>query len=523
MPETTPTLALPLIAAGQAQKHVTHNEALIQLDALVQLACRDKDLVAPPAGPAEGDRYLVLSPAPAGAWAGLSGQVAQFQDGRWRGLAPKPGWCAWILDEDELFVFTAAGWVRLRSTLRQLQGLTRLGLGTTADAANPFAAKLNTALWTALTTAEGGTGDLRYTLNKQAPGNALSLLFQSAFTGRAEIGLSGNDDLAIKVAPDTGGFREALRIDRATGRVDLAGPPAAPLLGAPALRLTQDLAADGSLLAGGLTLQAASGSLSWSVAGLAGTGGASGGFPGGLAVFVKPADGTRPGALREAARFGPEGNLGLGTSAPLTTRLGVAGIIAHAADNTWSLGTPALRASVLYAGTGAINTSDAREKTPVVPLTAAEMAAGRNLAREIGTFRFRDAVALKGDGARRHVGLTVQRAIAILEAEGLDPFAYGFVCRDAWPAVAPQQAAPAVAPQQAAPAVAPQQAAPAVAPQQAVPATEAVRGTDGATLAPAVPARAAGERLGFRTDQLLLLLARGFEARLTALEAAAGS
>ena len=67
MPETTPTLALPLIAAGQAQKHVTHNEALIQLDALVQLACRDKDLGAPPASPAEGDRYLVLSAGPTGA------------------------------------------------------------------------------------------------------------------------------------------------------------------------------------------------------------------------------------------------------------------------------------------------------------------------------------------------------------------------------------------------------------------------------------------------------------------------
>ncbi|KQO69318.1 DUF2793 domain-containing protein [Methylobacterium sp. Leaf89] len=504
MPETTPILALPLIAAGQAQKHVTHNEALIQLDAVVQLACRDKDLAAPPAAPAEGDRYLVLSPAPTGAWAGLSGQVAQFQDGRWRGLAPKPGWLAWILDEDELYIFTAAGWVRFRSTLRQLQTLTRLGLGTTADAANPFAAKLNTALWTALTAAEGGTGDLRCTLNKQGPGNVLSLLFQSAFTGRAEIGLSGSDDLTIKVAPDTGGFREALRIDRATGRVDVAGPAPAPLLGAPALRLTQDLATDGSLLAGGLTMQASSGGLAWTVAGLAGTGGTggtAGGFPGGLAVFVKPADGARSGALREAARFGPEGNLGLGTSAPLTTRLGVAGIIAHAADNTWSLGTPALRASVLYAGTGAISTSDAREKTPVAPLSEAEIAAGRALAREIGTFRFHDAVARKGDGARRHVGLTVQRAVAILEAEGLDPFAYGFVCRDSWPAVAPQEA---------------------------VPATEAVRDADGATIAPAVPAqaacpgRAAGERYGFRTDQLLLFLARGFEARLTALEAAAG-
>ncbi|KQP38268.1 hypothetical protein ASF49_04440 [Methylobacterium sp. Leaf104] len=504
MPETTPNLALPLLAAGQAQKHVTHNEALTGLDALVQLACRDKDLGAPPADPAEGDRYLVLSPSPTGAWAGLSGQIAQFQDGRWRGLVPKPGWLAWILDEDELYACTAAGWVGLRATLGQLQNLTRLGIGTTADAANPFAAKLNTALWTALTTAEGGTGDLRCTLNKQAAGNVLSLLFQSAFTGRAEIGLSGNDDLTIKVAPDAGGFREALRIDRASGRVDLKGPMPANLLGAPALRLTQDLATDGSLLAGGLTMQATGAGLSWTLAGLAGTAGTAGataGFPGGLAIFVKPADGTRPGTLREVARFGPDGNLGLGSSAPLATRLGVAGIIAHTADNTWSLGTPTLRASVIYAGTGAISTSDAREKTPVAPLSEAEIAAARALAGEIGTFRFREALARKGDEARRHVGLTVQRAVAILADEGLDPFAYGFVCRDSWPAVAPREA---------------------------VAARDAEIGADGTVIVPAVaaqdaaPGREAGERYGFRMDQLLLFLARGFEARLAALEAAAG-
>ncbi|MCC0809144.1 DUF2793 domain-containing protein, partial [Methylobacterium sp. W2] len=48
MSQTTDNLALPLIAAAQAGKHVTHNEALVVLDRLVQLACLDKDLTAPP-------------------------------------------------------------------------------------------------------------------------------------------------------------------------------------------------------------------------------------------------------------------------------------------------------------------------------------------------------------------------------------------------------------------------------------------------------------------------------------------
>ncbi|GAA0239876.1 hypothetical protein LNAOJCKE_3196 [Methylorubrum aminovorans] len=70
MADTTPSLALPLIAGGQAQKHVTHNEALALLDTLVQLAVLDKDRTAPPASPAEGDRYLIAANDPSGAWTG---------------------------------------------------------------------------------------------------------------------------------------------------------------------------------------------------------------------------------------------------------------------------------------------------------------------------------------------------------------------------------------------------------------------------------------------------------------------
>ena len=49
-------LGLPHIAASQAQKHVTHNEALRMLDALVMLAVKDRDLSAPPGSPARGSR-----------------------------------------------------------------------------------------------------------------------------------------------------------------------------------------------------------------------------------------------------------------------------------------------------------------------------------------------------------------------------------------------------------------------------------------------------------------------------------
>ncbi|WP_232632049.1 DUF2793 domain-containing protein, partial [Methylobacterium sp. Leaf118] len=217
MADTTPSLALPLIAGGQAQKHVTHNEALTLLDALVQLAVIDKDASAPPSDPAEGDRYLIAASAPTGAWAGWSGRIARYQDGAWLSLAPRPGWLVFVADEAEIYAFANDSWIPFRTTLTALQNLARLGVGTAADADNPFAAKLNTALWTALTAGEGGTGDLRTTLNKQAAGNVLSLLMQSGFSGRAEFGLVGDDDVSLRVSPDGGLWASVFTVDRATG------------------------------------------------------------------------------------------------------------------------------------------------------------------------------------------------------------------------------------------------------------------------------------------------------------------
>ncbi len=215
----TRNLGLKLLAAAQAQKHVTHNEALDRLDALVQLSCLAKNLSAPPPDPEEGDRYLVLSGTPTGAWSGFSEKIALREGGVWVGLAPQAGWQAYLEDEGELYIFTGTSWLPYRATLLALQNLQRLGLGTSADATNPFAAKLNAALWTALGTGEGGSGDLRYTLNKEGAANVLSLIWQSGYSGRAEFGLVGSDDLSLKVSADGSAWNTAFSVARATGSV----------------------------------------------------------------------------------------------------------------------------------------------------------------------------------------------------------------------------------------------------------------------------------------------------------------
>ena len=177
-------------------------------------------------------------------------------------------------------------------------------------------------------------------------------------------------------------------------------------------------------------------------------------------------------------------------------------------DNTQDIGAAATGFKEIFADNGTINTSDARRKTEVTTLSAAEINAAKQLAKEIGSFKFLSAVAEKGDAARLHIGMTVQRAIEIMEGNGLDPFAYSFICHDAWGDVFVDH--PAV---------------------EAVAAQDAVLDEDGNVITPAVDAvegqaawteqtQVAGDKYSFRVHELLLFMAAGFEARLSVLEAA---
>ncbi len=116
---TTPNLALPLLAAAQAQKHVTVNEALARLDGLVQLVVKNRDLASPPASPAEGDRYIVAAGA-TGAWAGWDGDVVLFSGGAWLRLIPQEGWRVWVDDESALVVRMGGAWLTLEAALNLL-------------------------------------------------------------------------------------------------------------------------------------------------------------------------------------------------------------------------------------------------------------------------------------------------------------------------------------------------------------------------------------------------------------------
>ncbi len=120
MPDETTNLLLPYIMAAQAQKHVTHNEALRMLDGLVQMAVLEAGVTAPPGSPDDGDAYIVGASA-SGEWDGWDGDVALRTDGAWLRLVAREGWRAYVVDEQALYLRIAGAWVpALGGTMAEL-------------------------------------------------------------------------------------------------------------------------------------------------------------------------------------------------------------------------------------------------------------------------------------------------------------------------------------------------------------------------------------------------------------------
>jgi hypothetical protein len=105
----TPVLSLPLLAASQAQKHVTVNEALARVDGLAQLVLVAIDVTTPPLAAPDGDVYAV-PPGAVNAWAGQDGKVAIAINGGWEFVSPRRGWRAMILDQGAEAVFDGNDW-----------------------------------------------------------------------------------------------------------------------------------------------------------------------------------------------------------------------------------------------------------------------------------------------------------------------------------------------------------------------------------------------------------------------------
>lgn len=213
MPDTSPLLSLPYIQAAQAQKHVTHNEAIELLDAVTQISLEALDAVSPPATAAEGQAWAVGVGA-LGVWASHAGELAARRGGGWLFITPQTGWVAWDKTTAALYVWGPAGWI-VQGAAPDLNNLSGVGVNAASDNTNKLAVAADATLLT-----HDGTGH-QLKLNKASAGDTASLLYQTNWSGRAEMGLAGDDDFAIKVSADGATFTDALRIDGATGAVSL--------------------------------------------------------------------------------------------------------------------------------------------------------------------------------------------------------------------------------------------------------------------------------------------------------------
>lgn len=160
------------------------------------------------------------------------------------------------------------------------------------------------------------------------------------------------------------------------------------------------------------------------------------------------------------------------------------GYLSPIGDGIYDIGWGSGRVKNIFSVNGSINTSDARLKNDVRAMSDPETEAAKAIAKEIGFWTWREQADM--NDIREHCGLTVQRAMEIMESFGLDPFKYGFICYDKWD-------------------------------EHTIVSEYGPANEDG-TENPIYKTIPAGDRYSFRLEELNLFIAKGFEARLSAIE-----
>lgn len=137
--------ALPLLDAGQAQKEMTHNEALALLDLLVSAGVQAVGLDAPPPAPLAGQAWVVGA-APTGDWAGHPHALAGWTAGGWRFVPPREGLAVWSVSDAVSATYAGGQWRigHIAATAVTISGVAVVGArqpaiatpsgGATADA-----------------------------------------------------------------------------------------------------------------------------------------------------------------------------------------------------------------------------------------------------------------------------------------------------------------------------------------------------------------------------------------------------
>ncbi|SPJ31349.1 DUF2793 domain-containing protein [Falsiruegeria mediterranea] len=242
MATSSPRLDLPYIQPSQAQKHVTHNEALQRLDILTQLVVLEVGAQTSPAEPETGETHA-LGSAPTGTWAGQAGRLAYWTGNAWLFVTPHQGWRAFDRSSGRAFVHDGTEW---KPELSDLNNLGEVGIGTGADATNRLAVASPASLFS-----HAGAGH-QIKINKADDGDTASVLFQSNWTGHAEMGLAGDTTFAIKTSADGSNWQDMLRLNPTSQQIEMA-PDGTTRVRLSAAELEIDTPVTGSAVQSGTT------------------------------------------------------------------------------------------------------------------------------------------------------------------------------------------------------------------------------------------------------------------------------
>lgn len=198
---------------SQAQKHVTHNEAIRMLDVMVHTTVKDIHLEELPSNPQEGEGYIIAQNARQ-PWNSKANTLAFWQDGAWVYYQPKSGWRVYVLSLSQFYVFENSAWVEY---VTQQSG--RLAINAEESADHQLVVGGNSTLLDS-----EGAGHRLY-INKSVTNETASIIFQNAYTGHVEFGLAGSNQFSIRVSADGNSFLDALVIDNETGIVTMPNTP----------------------------------------------------------------------------------------------------------------------------------------------------------------------------------------------------------------------------------------------------------------------------------------------------------
>jgi hypothetical protein len=210
----TSNLVLPYLAVGQAQKHVTVNETLRRLDAIVQLSVVSATITSEPSSPVDGAVYIVPSGKSGAHWSAFANwSLAYNRDGSWEQVTPREGWLAFVKDTGRLLVRTGSAWSLFAAGLADANVFT-----ATQTFASPHGASLAIKILEEELTLSGASGASTIVIPNGSICFGVSERVTEAVTGASsfKVGISGEPNK----------FGDLLGLSLASTNFGIIGPTA---------------------------------------------------------------------------------------------------------------------------------------------------------------------------------------------------------------------------------------------------------------------------------------------------------